>query len=222
MEICFKIEVHFYLAEQLFDEILDDDFDSRGILGPELILPLRKNRNCTLQYQYTMATTIGEAIQAIIQRVEGANTENYVVSDDCVNFLHGTERYQIADTALNLRNLIEKYLDSHKTGNIRVQILNCADAGGICYEDGIRYYMHSHEAGKHNEPHVHVEDTGHNYEASIALSDGRILAGEFPRKLLKKAQKKIYEDNAYFFECWQAKTDGLIPDINHHYGYIKY
>ena len=221
MEICLEIEVHVYAGGRLCDEYLVDDTPC-GVLAPEAVLPLRRNKKCKLYYSYSESTTAGDAIQAILKRIECDREDILDVGEYCVWFLHKTERYQVSDKSITLYSLLRNYLDLEESGKVLVQILVSADAGAICCDEGIRYYMHSHEAGKHNEPHVHVEDTGHNYEASIALSDGRILAGEFPRKLLKKAQKKIYEDNAYFYECWQAKTDGLIPDINHHYGYIKY
>lgn len=222
MEICFEIEVHIYAEERLCDEFLEDGA-SCGILGPEVVLPLRRNRNCILSYQYVEETaTTGDAIHAIIHRVEGDNEENYAVTDDCVRFLYGSERYLVANKMLNLHGLIEKYLDPEESGKVRVQILVCADAGTVCCEDGIRYYMHSRKAGKHNEPHVHVRDTGHKYSASLALSDGRVLVGKFPGKLLKKAQKKLAQEQEYFYQCWQAMTDGLVPDINYRLGLIQY
>lgn len=87
---------------------------------------------------------------------------------------------------------------------------------------GFQIEIHAYCEESHNEPHVHVRDTGYEYEASLALKDGRILAGSFPRKLLKKAQRKLVEEQAYFLRCWNTQTDGLTVDINHHFGYIKY
>lgn len=221
MEVCFEIEVHIYQGERLCDDFLEDGA-SCGILGPEIVLPLRRNRKCNVHFQYTASTTVADAIQAVLRRIECDDKDVLIVNGSCVRFLHGTERYLVSDQTIDLYSLLRNYLDPREAGRVLVQVLVSADAGAVCCEEGIRYYMYSHEAGKHNEPHVHVEDTGHTYEASIALSDCRVLAGELPPKLLKKAQKKIKEDIAYFYKCWQTKTDGLIPDINHHYGYIQY
>ena len=39
---------------------------------------------------------------------------------------------------------------------------------------GIRYYMHSRELGKHNEPHVHI-DVRYEYFGSFSILHGRKL-----------------------------------------------
>lgn len=221
MEICFEIEVHIYAEERLCDEILEDGA-SCGILGPEVVLPLRRNRNCKFHYQYSKSTTAADAIRAILKRIECDSEDILVVNDYCVRFLHGTERYLVSNQSKDLYSLLRNYFDPEESGRVFVQILVCADAGTIFQEDGIRFFMNSRESGKHKAPHVHVESTGHEYSASLAISDGKVLAGKFPKKLLKKARKKINDEQEYFYQCWQAKTDGLISDINRRFGYTNY
>lgn len=69
MKILMKIERHVYAEDRLHDEILDeslgDDIDSCGIIGPEIILPLRKNSNPKLLFEYTENTTIQEVVNAV-------------------------------------------------------------------------------------------------------------------------------------------------------------
>lgn len=47
MRVTLNIEIHAYAKERLRDEILDeqlpDNIESCGIVGPEVIVPLRRN-----------------------------------------------------------------------------------------------------------------------------------------------------------------------------------
>lgn len=220
MNIIIQIETHAYAEEKLCDEILDenlpDDVQSCGILGPEIILPLRRNRHCELKFEYTEATTVGEVQHAVLEHIQSLNHGVWLA------FLSGGERFKIGDRNACFSKLVEKYLDPCDTGKIKVAALVSLDAGVVCEEGQLRYVMHSGEAGKHHLPHVHVHTTSHEFEASISIQDGQVLAGNLPPKLLKKARKKISEDRDFFLNCWCTLTDGLIPDINYHYGYIKY
>lgn len=82
--------------------------------------------------------------------------------------------------------------------------------------------MHSREEGKHNRSHVHVRTTSYEYEVSIDIENGEVLAGKMPGKQLRCAKEKILSDKNYFMKCWNELTDGLQPDIDKHYGYLKY
>lgn len=214
MEVKLIIEIHTYCEESLCDEVLDFDSDLSCVLEPEDLLLLRKNRKCQLLYKYSEITTLKDVIDTITCRIQFEYAH--------IAFLSKNERFFSDDDDANFNMLVKKYLDPNNEGEINVQALVCLDAGDICREDGLRYYMYSHEAGKHHKPHVHVSDTSHQYEASLALSDGSILDGYLPRKLLKKAQEKIDSDRNRFEEWWCTKTDGLSPDINRHYGYIDF
>ncbi len=221
MNIKFLIEIHVYESEELYDEILEEGSPHYGVMGKEIITPLRKNKKCELLYNYSDATEIGESISAIIDKVTDGK-ENVAVNENNVAFMANGLRYFVDDISANLKYLINKYFDPQNTGVVHIQILICADAGGICTEDNIRYYMHSKESGKHNKPHVHVEDTSWQYEASIDLSNGDILAGELPTKMHKIVKKKIEKERRFFYECWNTMTDGLEVDINKEFGYIHY
>ena len=80
-----------------------------------------------------------------------------------------------------------------ETETINIQLLISADAGTIFKDDGIRYYMHSKEAGKHNTPHVHV-DIRHEVSGSFSIIDGKQLSdGKIKKKWYKKDWKNDYE-----------------------------
>ena len=95
------------------------------------------------------------------------------------------------------------------------------DAGAICEEDGIRYYMNSRERGKHHEPHIHLRSLDSCEEAVIIIKTREVI-GDFPRKLIKKARKKVEKNERFFLEQWNVLTDGLKVDINHYFGLINY
>lgn len=77
MKVIFNIETHAYVEERLADEILDeslpDDNQSCGILGPEIIVPLRRNRRCKLEYEFTEKTTLRDVINAVLIRLDSLN-----------------------------------------------------------------------------------------------------------------------------------------------------
>lgn len=77
MRVIINIETHAYAEEKLADEILDgnlpDDIQSCGILGSEIIVPLRRNRNCELCFEYTEETTLGDLIHAVWERLDSLN-----------------------------------------------------------------------------------------------------------------------------------------------------
>lgn len=219
MTITLKIETHAYVEERLYDEILDenlpDDIQSCGIAGPEIIVPLRRNRFCEMVFGYISSTTIGEVCYAVLHRL---NSLNHGVR---VAFLYDGKRFWIDNLNANFEDVLKKYLDPNNTGILHVGAYISLDAGTIEEEDGIRYYMNSRERGKHHEAHVHICDTGRKYEAVVIIKDGRVI-GDIPSKLAKKARKKVLENQTFFLENWNALTDGLRVDVNHFLGTIHY
>ena len=62
---------------------------------------------------------------------------------------------------------------------------------------------------KHHAKHIHVRYTGHN--ASIAIDDGRVLAGELPTKQLKMVQAWIEIHKDELFADWELAANGEQP-----------
>lgn len=219
MKVIFNIETHAYAEERLADEILDeslpDDNQSCGILGPEIIVPLRRNRRCKLEYEFTEKTTLRDVLNAVLIRLDSLNHGVRVA------FLKDSLRYGYDNLDANFQTVLTKYLDPDHTGEISVAAYVSLDAGTIDEEDGIRYYMNSRESGRHHEPHVHICDTSRQYEAVILIKNGKVI-GKFPSKLLKIAKKRIMDNQQFFLEKWNMLTDGLKIDINHFLGTINY
>lgn len=105
---------------------------------------------------------------------------------------------------------------------IEIQLLLCMDAGCVFEDDGIRYYMNSREAGKHNLPHVHV-DIRHEDSGSFSIIDGKQLSKEIIKSSdVKKIQKKIAAKKEELIKYWNEHTDGLTVDLDQALGLIGY
>ena len=217
MRIEIQLETHAYCEEQLCDDVLDskygDDIQSCGIVGEETIIPLRKNRNPRLSYEYDEFTTLLD-IEKSIYSFYGI--PNHSVR---IGFMNDGYRYWIDNENAKFAVLVAKYLDPDSTGVIQAGVYVCMDAGSILEEDGIRYYMNSRERGKHHEPHVHIRTDEH--EAVLIITTGRLI-GDFPSKLTKKARKRVRNNAKFFLEKWNTLTDGLKVDVNHALGLINY
>lgn len=218
MNLCIYLEVHAYAEDELCDEVFDDA-PFYGINGPEIMHPLAINRGTHFNLDYNEHTLTKDIVLAIKKKLGYDNLE--ISAPVRYSFLVGTERYYF-DFNADFSSLLTKYLDPDNTGSITVGLLVSCNAGDVGREDGLRYFVHSRESGRHNLPHIHVEDAGHNYEVSLAIETGDLLAGHMPGKLLKKARKKLDKEKSYFMDCWVKMTDGLVPDINHHFGSIGY
>jgi len=220
MKIKIRFDIHAYAEEQLCDEVFDDS-PGYGINGPEAMEPLSKMRNHEIDFEYDEQTCLYDVISTIRHEIWG-NSKAYEYVSITYAFLVGTERYNIADKAHNFLDVLAKYLNLNHVDVITFSILVSCDAGDVACEGPLRYCVHSCESGSHHEAHIHVRDNAHEYEASVRISDGEVIAGELPSKYAKMAKKKILSDQKYFYKCWNTMTDGLQVDINHHYGYIKY
>lgn len=223
MKTIIKIESHVYSQESLRDEMLDEslgnDIDSCGIIGPEIILPLRKNRNFEVLLEYTDDTTIQEVVDGICNKFGFLDFDEPFYPR--VAFISDNIRYWIDDFDAKFKTALNNHLDREKHGSISAGVYVSADAGSICEEDGIRYYMNSRERGKHHEPHIHLRSLDSCEEAVIIIKTGEII-GDFPRRLIKKARKKVSENKEFFLDQWNVLTDGLKVDINRYLGLINY
>lgn len=223
MRTLLEIETHVYEEDRLRDEMLEEslgeDIETCGIIGPETILPLRRNRNPRIALEYTETTTIRDVVNAVY------NVFRYTLQDTVVlpkiAFFCGDIRYWIDDLDANFENLVDRYLDPQKTGAIHVAAYVSGDAGRICEEDGIRYFMNSRERGRHHEPHIHLLALDSCEEAVIIIKTREVI-GDFPRKLVKKARRNVEKNEKFFLEQWNVLTDGLKVDINRYFGLVNY
>lgn len=222
MKVIINLEIHAYAEERLCDEVFDSP-PSYGILGPQIMVPLLHNRNKSFAFLYDDKTKVDEAIAAIENQIWGNDVSRFKeFSPLQYYFMYNNERYSVSNPSHSFQDLLMKYFDPKDTGAMTAYILVCCDAGDVGTQWPLRFYVNSHEAGRHHEAHIHVRDVRHRYEASIRISDGEIIAGKLPAKLARLAKEKILADQEYFYYCWNTMTDGLKVDINHHYHITNY
>jgi hypothetical protein len=74
---------------------------------------------------------------------------------------------------------------------------------------GILVRMYLLDTQHHNLPHLHARYA--EFEASINLADGEILAGELPRKQLRLVQAWIELHREELTADWLLATSGQMP-----------
>lgn len=74
---------------------------------------------------------------------------------------------------------------------------------------GILVAIFFEDNDRHNLPHIHVRYAG--TKASIAIDDGRILAGNIPPKQLKLVQAWIEIHKDELFADWELAVSGEQP-----------
>ena len=74
---------------------------------------------------------------------------------------------------------------------------------------GILVSIFFEESERHHLPHIHVRYAGE--KASIAIGDGRILAGIFPAKQLKMVQAWIEIHKDELLADWDLAVGGEEP-----------
>ena len=218
MIIHLLLEIHAYVEEKLCDEYFDSP-PYYGIHGPEIMLPLAKGRGSIIKFEYNENTKMSDMVDCIKKAI-GIDSPDYSAPIRYAIIIE-SERYFFEPKA-NFKTIIDKYVGPVETDPLNVCLLISCNAGCICEEDGLRYFVRSREGARHKKPHIHVETVDHNEEISLSIENGEILGGNLNKKLLKKARKKIEENKSYFYDCWAKKTDGLLPDINHHFNLINY
>ena len=174
MNFVLHITVHVYAEEKLDDHVLTLHSKNYGIVGREIIAPLRKingkeyclknvrdNFNVEELWNWIDFKLYGKSLKSdnnIFNFVQEYNiVEKYLIFNNL--------RYTVVNTKKPLLYYIHK-MGISETEPISIQLLVSADAGTIFEDDGIRYYMHSKEAGKHNIPHIHV-DIRHETSGSL-------------------------------------------------------
>ena len=71
----------------------------------------------------------------------------------------------------------------------------------------IRMYLIDNQ--HHNLPHIHARYA--EFEASIAIADGEILAGDLPRRQLRLVQAWIELRRDELMADWELATAGEVP-----------
>lgn len=74
---------------------------------------------------------------------------------------------------------------------------------------GILIRIYALDQDKHKSPHIHAKYN--EYEASISIDEGEILAGELPRKQLRLVQAWIELHRDELFANWELAANGEKP-----------
>lgn len=229
MDYMVHINVHVYAEEKLEDSVLTPHSKNYGIIGKEIISPLRKiNRK-----DYLLKNVQNEySVCELWDWIERKLYENVFTPDNVLNFVReynivekylvfNNLRYTVGDESKPLKIYLQK-MGVLETDIVNLELLVCADSGTVFKDDGIRYYMHSKESGKHNVPHVHV-DIRHEQTGSFSIIDGTQLSdGKIKRSDKKRIQEKIKCKKKELLLYWNNHTDGLTVDLNQALGLIHY
>lgn len=162
MKITVNFTVHIYAEERLCDELLIPHSENYGIVGEEIIEPLRIINNRSIMFEVENSVSIKEFYQLIRRHIyseknnrmdmygEEQTTLDFVEEYDVLEiyFLKNGLRYSIVDKSKNLEFYMQKLGISN---TIDIQILVSSDAGAVFEDHGIRFYINSREGKRHNE-----------------------------------------------------------------------
>lgn len=231
MDLKIHVTVHAYAEEQLHDEVLVPHSGNYGILGKEIVASLRRINGKSFSIRNVEADFsiinlwdwVDERIYEIGAKFK---TDSVLTLADEFSVIQkylifNGLRYSIGATEKPIAYFL------HRMGHaiedtIEIQLLLCMDAGSVFEDDGIRYYMNSREAGKHNEPHVHV-DIRHETSGSFSIITGKkLLKGKIKTSDVRKIQMMIANHQAELINFWNEHTDGLTVDLDQAFGLIGY
>lgn len=199
-----------------FYYLMAGDLDECGDVWEKLSNHYHKNKRFCFEIEYGEAVTIRDIQKMISDRI-GFEWSRFLNMPMHTAFFCDGQIVHINDHEVKLHT-IRKWYDISK--EFVLYFILCDQAGTIWLDDGLRYYMHSRESGRHNTPHIHV-DYRNEEGVSLSLVDGRVLDGRIPAKAMKKARKRILENQRFLLECWNKYTDGLQVDIDHFFGIIS-
>jgi hypothetical protein len=74
---------------------------------------------------------------------------------------------------------------------------------------GILVSVYYEQAGQHSAPHIHVRYQGKN--ASLAIEDGAVLAGDFPARQLRMVQVWMDLHKDELLADWELALAGEEP-----------
>ena len=194
MKITVNFTVHIYAEERLCDELLIPHSENYGIVGEEIIEPLRIINNRSIMFEVENSVSIKEFYQLIRRHIYSEKNNRMDMYGEEQTTLDFVEEYDVLE-----------------------------DAGAVFEDHGIRFYINSREGKRHNEPHVHVDIRQGEGSGSFSLKTAEQLTGSKIRKKDQKIIKEIIENNQKdFLIYWNEHTDGLDVDLNQALGLIHY
>lgn len=212
------IEIHLYSQNKLDDDQIEKRKQGYGLYSPGFYKRLLSFLDKTIDVQVDEHTSLGDFYDLIHKTIWG-EFKGVIDGTTEMHFITPGARYSIDNPDSNFNNVLRKYLDPDSSGCIRIGLYVCEDAGSFDSEGKLKFYFHSHEQGKHNEPHVHVYYDNNSNEP-ISIITGEVLSNRprMPKKYRKQAKQYILKHQKELLDYWKAKTDGLNVDINHKLG----
>lgn len=228
--------VHVYAEEKLCDEVLIPHSKNYGIVGKNIIAPLRKINNSNVEWDIDNTFTVEEFYEKIEEYIysgknstpdsdiEGKSTLDFVRECKVLKkyILKNGIRYSVGNEKKDLNFYLNR-LNINQNNVISIQILINSDAGTVYKEHGIRFYINCREGTKHNEPHIHVNIRCGEATGAFSLKTGQQLTGDkIGRKDKKIIENIIFMHQREFLTYWNEHTDGLDVDLNQVLELIEY
>ena len=228
--------VHVYAEEKLYDEVLIPHSRNYGIVGKNIIAPLRKINNSNVEWNIDDTLTVEEFYEKIDEYIySGKNNmpDPYIEGKTTLDFVKECKilkkyifknviRFSLINEEKNLCFYISRH-SVEQNNTINIQILVSSDAGTVYRDHGIRFYINCREGTKHNEPHIHVDIRYGEATGAFSLKTGQQLTGDkIGRKDKKIIEETISLHQSEFLQYWNEHTDGLDVDLNQVLGLIKY
>lgn len=190
---------------------------ARGTTDIEEQSNFKNYAHSQFNFEYKNSSSFKDLVRALFDEIGFKYELAFEYGPLPLNISVNDKLIYVENLDFNFEDFINKYgIES----DLKVFLIYMNQAGSIWKKDGVEYYMNSKESGSHHRAHVHI-DFRHKYEASIAIDNGDILAGELPDKILKIVRKRIEDKKEFLSDCWNTKTDGLKIDINHYFGIKK-
>lgn len=119
-----------------------------------------------------------------------------------------------------ISTLMKHYPDETVT-DVYIVIINVAGEIEIGSGD-LRYFIRSHERGKHHYPHVHVTNSSREKSATILILNCEVRENSgLSKKQLKLAKKEIEENGDVLLRYWNMHTDGIEFKTNGRFGPVR-
>lgn len=168
-------------------------------------------------YDYNEETTIRELFVEITNKLISFYTKNNTDESNYYSDFYLADLHRIIINGksllvLNLDAKISQYVKKYGNDMTIFLMITGERGADIWRENGIRYYMHSNENAKHNEPHIHIK-TG-EYSASVRIADGIILAGKLPKNKKKYIINRVLQSKNELLFCWNTMTNGVKVKIS--------
>lgn len=120
-----------------------------------------------------------------------------------------------------LISTLMKYYPDETITDAYIVIINVAGEIEIGSGD-LRYFIRSHERGRHHYPHVHVTNSSREKNATILILNCEVRENSgLSKKQLKLAKKEVEANRGVLLRYWNMHTDGIRFETNGRFGPVR-